>query len=557
MEQKKDEDILVHIRDKDCVAIEVCYHKTCYKNYTRFLSKESIDAPVDSVHATAYKIFCKEIIDDRICKNKELVFMNKLVEMFRKYIIKYDENQEGSEYRASKLKRRLQKSHPQLVFHAPTRRNRSEIVFAEDLSAGTFAEQSIDVTEDDSSDTDEVEEDVPVKPTQESETVNLFGAALVLRNIMKDVPSLQCQWPPTADDFNEDAILQVVPTQLFNFLCWCLGLSDVPSLESLRDSIADKDARKVDSIAQDLVYISAKGNKQTAKSLSLGMLTRQVTGSAEMISILNAFGHCASYDTVIRHETALATLQSHEHSLLPRDMVKSEPTVLVFDNQDYSEETKSGKGQTHIAAGIAIQRQGHQRNTTKPKELVSKRIRTLSLEEEELPYFHLGSKKSVKLSHLSEFVSTDVKEHSHIQAIPRRLDFIYALCKIQAKELSICLPGWTGFNTLLHNNVPTMSRISYLPIIDRPITEMCTINEILRQSVQIADELQLQQVLLVADEAVYAKLQQVRWKNDAYSKRCIVRLGEFHTIMSYCSCIGKRFKDSGIEVHYTTYENVK
>lgn len=79
-----------------------------------------------------------------------------------------------------------------------------------------------------------------------------------------------------------------------------------------------------------------------------------------MIGILNAFGHCASYDTVIQHETALATLQSDEHLLLPRDMVKSEPTVLVFDNQDYSEETKSGKGQTHIAAGIAIQRQGTQ-----------------------------------------------------------------------------------------------------------------------------------------------------------------------------------------------------
>ena len=365
---------------------------------------------------------------------------------------------------------------------------------------------------------------------------------------MKDIPPLQCQWPPTADDFNEKAILKAVPTQLFNFLCWCLGLSDVPSLESLRDSIADKDARKVDSIAQDLMYISAKGNKQTPKSLSLGMLTRQVTGSAEMISALNAFGHCASYDTVMRHETALATLQSDEHSLLPRDMIKSEPTVLVFDNQDYSEETKSGKGQTHIAAGIAIQRFGTQPNITKSKELVSKRIRTLSLEEEELPHFHLGSKKSVKLSHLSEFVSTDVNEHSHIQTNLRRLDFIYALCKFQAKELFICLLGWTGFNTLLHNDIPTMSRISYLPIIDKPITEMCTINEILRQSVQIAHELQWQQILLVADEAVYAKLEQVRWKNDAYNKRCVVHLGEFHTIMSYCSCIGKRFKDSGLEV---------
>ena len=193
-------------------------------------------------------------------------------------------------------------------------------------------------------------------------------------------------------------------------------------------------------------------------------------------------------------------------------MIKTEPTVLIFVNQDYSEETKSGKGQTHVAASIAIQRYGTQPNIKKPKKLISKRIRILSSEEEELPDFHLGSKKSVKLSHLLEFVSTDVNEHSRIQTNPRRLDFIYALCKFQAKELFFCLPSWTDFNTLLHNDIPKMSRISYLPIINKPITEMCTINEILHQIVQIADELQLQQILLVANEAVYAKLQQVQWK---------------------------------------------
>ena len=71
-----------------------------------------------------------------------------------------------------------------------------------------------------------------------------------------------------------------------------------------------------------------------------------------MITTLNAFGHCASYDTIRRHETALTTLQGGENLFVPTDMVKREPTILVFDNQDYNEETKSGKGQTHIAAEI-------------------------------------------------------------------------------------------------------------------------------------------------------------------------------------------------------------
>ena len=33
-EEKADEKILIHIRDQDCVAIEVRYHKGCYKKYT-------------------------------------------------------------------------------------------------------------------------------------------------------------------------------------------------------------------------------------------------------------------------------------------------------------------------------------------------------------------------------------------------------------------------------------------------------------------------------------------------------------------------------------------
>ena len=111
----------------------------------------------------------------------------QISENVSKYIIKYKENQEGSKYRTSKLKRRLLKNHPQLVFHAPTRRNRSQIVFAEDLSVGTFSEQFIHEAEDESSDADEVEEDGPVKPFQESESADLFRAALLLRNIIKDI----------------------------------------------------------------------------------------------------------------------------------------------------------------------------------------------------------------------------------------------------------------------------------------------------------------------------------------------------------------------------------
>ena len=39
-EAKGDEHILMHIRDRDCVAIEVKYHRTCFKNYCSGTTQE-------------------------------------------------------------------------------------------------------------------------------------------------------------------------------------------------------------------------------------------------------------------------------------------------------------------------------------------------------------------------------------------------------------------------------------------------------------------------------------------------------------------------------------
>jgi hypothetical protein len=45
-ETKNDEYILTHIRGKDCVAMEVRYHKTCHLNYCRLLTRK-VHGPAD------------------------------------------------------------------------------------------------------------------------------------------------------------------------------------------------------------------------------------------------------------------------------------------------------------------------------------------------------------------------------------------------------------------------------------------------------------------------------------------------------------------------------
>jgi hypothetical protein len=87
-------------------------------------------------------------------------------------------------------------------------------------------------------------------------------------------------------------------------------------------------------------------------------------------------------------------------------------------------------------------------------------------------------------------------------------------------------------------------------VIDASPTELSTVNELLNRSEEIANKLHLKYMCLVFDEAIYAKVQQIRWKEERYLSRFVVRLGDFHMAMAFCGAISKLFKDAGLQVQY-------
>ena len=57
----------------------------------------------------------------------------------------------------------------------------------------------------------------------------------------------------------------------------------------------------------------------------------------------------------------------------------------------------------------------------------------------------------------------------------------------------------------------------------------------------------LSSAVIVMDQAIYSKAQEIRWQNHEFKSRLVLRLGEFHTAMSFLAVIGKRFRDAGLE----------
>ena len=93
------------------------------------------------------------------------------------------------------------------------------------------------------------------------------------------------------------------------------------------------------------------------KHLSLTLTVRHLTGSAEVVTILNRYGHGQSYSRTLELETAMCNCVNSSDSVLPRSISRDNNAVLhlCYDNFDLDEETPSGSGTTHSTHGIVIQ----------------------------------------------------------------------------------------------------------------------------------------------------------------------------------------------------------
>ena len=110
-------------------------------------------------------------------------------------IVSEVEGVDASNFRRFRLKARLKKLYPLLVFHTPKIRNRSEMVYPENLSSGTLVDEHISSTDFDSDDADsemEWEEEIVDQGNKSSDdpcfndVQILDNASLLLRTKIKN-----------------------------------------------------------------------------------------------------------------------------------------------------------------------------------------------------------------------------------------------------------------------------------------------------------------------------------------------------------------------------------
>ncbi len=335
----------------DAMAGDITYHRTCYHNFVHGAKSGDSIHVTENVdpHQSALDKFCEEFNED-VIKGLNVRYM---ADMTSRYIEILSENGVSSpKYRTAKLKKKLIKRFGSSIeFGQPTTKHQSEFVFAATISKSEIV-QAWMTTQDQQLQVQEAE--TGKEKDYKSPESNLFHTAKTLRMQLQTkehmMPSL-----PLAEDVCEANIS--LPNDTFNFLAWMLTDSDEVNPGGCV-KLNDKDRRLVMSFAQDLFYAANRQQIPTPKHLGIAHTVRNMTGSAELVTLLSRMGHSVSYPSLIRHECQLKQLHNSGNCIqLPLNIEKGTYISFVWDNNDLEEETLSGSDTTHHTNGIVLQKQ--------------------------------------------------------------------------------------------------------------------------------------------------------------------------------------------------------
>ena len=258
---------------------------------------------------------------------------------------------------------------------------------------------------------------------------------------------------------------------------------------------SERAIRLKNSIAQDFVYAASNRTIKTPKSILFPTVAKALCNNTEVIRIINQYGHGISYSMIeeIETEHALKVINKQKESrvIIPEgitaDNCGSPIALMIADNIDNLESTLTGSGTSHRVNSILV--------TTKAMEI--------NREMEEDDEYQCPAKRKCRRSLPPEAISSEIRDYYggkrvgpgeliEVKNLSRSTSYVNIrdiqrlryLVWMEVRKLrthpSLLIPGWTGFNIKVANNVViTASNISYLDTIDAPATDLKTAYEVL------------------------------------------------------------------------------
>lgn len=269
--------------------------------------------------------------------------------------------------------------------------------------------------------------------------------------------------------------------------------------------------------------------------LALGVLLHREFGTKNVIEMFHACGLTASYAEVRKYEMSAA--KHTEIALQQGTFIQ-----FVWDNCDKNFQNLLG-GEFHCAGEIAIITPASGVQPTPPIPR-SPNISAKEMEElEKIEIINYGLGPSAGLENI--FIKNQNLDVNLKFTDATKISIFWMLRKYLYPELT---KGWNGFieNLTEDDNYET-SFIQFLPFIHGKPNDFNTLYTAIMKSVSQARNHRMKTCIITFDQQLYWKARDiVAAKFIADDVHVFIRLGGFHTLLSFLGCIGTVMRNSGL-----------
>ena len=361
----------------DFFAAEVRYHPSCYRIYTNKKTLALIEQKqavctwdrsgdhTGNCNRALQNVL--EFVDRVVVREHHILSVVQVDGKFRELLEETGELEHA--FRREKLKGHIAAHFGDAIdFHKLHAASRSELLFSATITKHQLIEAYVQLYEQSHCDENIDYEDV-AECHDEDQFSCVMGTDTDLQQcalrIRSDVMSARSDitWPPRPERLTIAAAERIIPVSLYNWLVLVfLGescLFDIDSGTGRINGVPSKVKNKVMAISQD-VNTAQRGRIVTPKHILLSSAVHHLTRSAQLVTLLNNFGHGVSLSQLQELNTALAEVQvdlvGAGNVPIPSNIDSSLTVVVATDNNDLLEDTATGSNTTHCTNTILVQR---------------------------------------------------------------------------------------------------------------------------------------------------------------------------------------------------------
>lgn len=318
------------------------------------------------------------------------------------------------------------------------------------------------------------------------------------------------------------------------------------SLKVFLDGIAKKKrskevvGRKITALAHALIAIIRPRCFISPILSSIALFIYRKFGSKQLVSLLCNLGFSASY-----HDAQQLELSNIHH---PQESISSESFCqYIFDNADFNISTVDGWNTFHSMGGIKCVTPAH----THLSSSKVKRLKSVPPQDEvgQLGVLELEAFDSIGCNSLQQITVEDLSELNPIPSDifrPSLQDILWMSGKWLGEVRSATevkpIPEWKAFMQLASEVINTeRSSVTFLPFINSPPNEYSTVHTALQYASKSCQKIGATLCFVTFDQPLYLKAREIT------SGTVVVRLGGFHTLMSFMGCIGHTMAGSGLK----------